>query len=171
MQQTSDAIFSRKQALRSASTAGLAMAIAAFLPIFIKLFPIWMLAGGWLAVVLYRRRARPLLVSSTTGGKLGALAGFLAFLFLTVFISAYLTIATVVLHHGEEIRATLRAALQQAATTNQDPRAQLLVQWGQTPEGLAMLVAFSMFVFLVAFLLFSTAGGIFAAVLSRRKLR
>ena len=48
--QNSDAILNRRQALRSASTAGVAMAIAAFLPVFIKLFPIWMLGGGWLAV-------------------------------------------------------------------------------------------------------------------------
>jgi len=147
------------------------MAIAAFLPVFIKLFPIWMLGGGWLAVVLYRRRAPSLPVSSTTGGKLGALAGLLAFVFLAVFMSAYLIIATLGLHQGEQIRSSLRAALQQTAASNPDARTQLLVQWSQTPEGLAMLVAISMFVFLVAFLLFSTVGGIFAASLSRRKLR
>ena len=86
-------------------------------------------------------------------------------------MSAYLIIATLGLHQGEQIRSSLRAALQQTAASNPDARTQLLVQWSQTPEGLAMLVAISMFVFLVAFLLFSTAGGIFAASLSRRKLR
>ena len=36
---------------------------------------------------------------------------------------------------------------------------------------LAVLVVFSMFLFLVAFLLLSTAGGVFAASLGRRKPR
>jgi hypothetical protein len=61
--------------------------------------------------------------------------------------------------------------LDQAASTNHDMRAQALSQWMQTPEGLALIVALSMLLFLVAFLLLSTAGGIFAASLSRRKLR
>jgi hypothetical protein len=65
----------------------------------------------------------------------------------------------------------LRNALQQTANSSQDTRMQAVVQWVQTPEGLALMVAFSMVLFLVAFLLLSCAGGIFAASLSRRKLR
>jgi len=101
----------------------------------------------------------------------GALAGLLGFLFFAFFTSAYLTIATVVLHQGEQIRATLRGVLDQAAVSNHDVRAQALAQWMQTPEGLALIVALSMFLFLVAFLLLSTAGGIFGATWARRRLR
>jgi ABC-type antimicrobial peptide transport system permease subunit len=147
------------------------MAVASMLPLFSTFFPLWMLGGGWLAVTLYRRRSSLLLLTSTIGGKIGALAGLLGFAFFAVFTSAYLAIATVVLHKGEEIRATLRSVLDQAASTNHDMRAQALSQWMQTPEGLALIVALSMLLFLVAFLLLSTAGGIFAASLSRRKLR
>ena len=102
---------------------------------------------------------------------MGALAGLFGFLFFAFFTSAYLTIATVVLHQGEQIRATLRGVLDQAAAGNHDLRAQAISQWMQTPEGLAAVVALSMFLFLVAFLLMSTAGGIFAATLARRRLR
>jgi len=133
------------------------------------LFPLWMLAGGWLAVVLYRRRSQGLLLSSTIGAKIGALAGLLGFLYFAIFASSYLAIATVVMHQGEQIRAALRGALEQAAANNHD--VQPIVQWAQTPEGLAALVIFSMFLFFVASLLLSTAGGIFAASLGRRKLR
>jgi hypothetical protein len=160
-----------RHALPSASAAGFAMAVASMLPLFSTFFPLWMLGGGWLAVTLYRRRSSLLLLTSTIGGKVGALAGLLGFAFFAVFTSAYLAIATVVLHKGEEIRATLRSVLDQAASTNHDIRAQELSQWVQTPEGLALIVALSMLLFLVAFLLLSTAGGIFAASLSRRKLR
>jgi hypothetical protein len=147
------------------------MAVASALPLVSTLFPLWMLGGGWLAVVLYRRRSSLLLVTSSVGGKLGALAGLLGFLFFAFFTSTYLAIATVVMHQGEQIRATLRAALDQAASTNHDARVQAISQWMQTPEGLALVVVFSMFLFLIAFLLLSTAGGIFAASFGRRKLR
>jgi hypothetical protein len=160
-----------RHALPSASSAALAMAVASMVPLLNAFFPLWMLGGGWLAVWLYRRRFRSFSVSSAVGGKIGALAGLLGFLFFAFFTSAYLTIATVGLHQGEQIRAQLRGVLEQAASTNHDARAQALAQWMQTPEGLALVVAFSMFLFLVAFLLLSTAGGIFGATLSRRRLR
>lgn len=147
------------------------MAIGSTLPVVSVLFPLWMLAGGWLAVVLYRRRSPLLLLSSTIGGKIGALAGLLGFLFFAVFTSSYLAIQTLVMHQGEQIRAVMRSALDQAAANNHNPQTQALSQWAQTPEGLAVLVAFGMFLFLVAFLLLSTAGGVFAASLGRKRLQ
>lgn len=167
--QGSGQLMNWRHALPSASTAGLVMAVASTLPIVSALFPLWMLGGGWLAVVLYRRRSPLLMLSSTIGGKIGALAGLLGFLFFAIFTSSYLAIATLVMHQGEQIRALLRGALDQAAANNHDVQA--ISQWAQTPEGLAVLVVFSMFLFLVAFLLLSTAGGVFAASLGRRKLR
>jgi hypothetical protein len=130
-----------------------------------------MLGGGWLALTLYRRRSSLLVPSASIGAKVGAFAGLFGFLFFAVFTSAYLAVATVVLHQGEQIRAMLRSVLQQAAASNQDPRAQAVAQWVQTPEGLALIVIFSMVLFLFAFLLLSCAGGMFAASFSRRKLR
>ncbi|PYY24548.1 MAG: hypothetical protein DMG62_03010 [Acidobacteria bacterium] len=145
------------------------MAIASTLPVVSVLFPLWMLGGGWLAVTLYRRRSPMLSLSSGIGGKIGALAGLLGFLFFAVFTSSYLAIETLVMHQGEQIRSALRSALDQAAANN--PQTQAISQWMQTPEGLAVLVVFGMFLFLIAFLLLSTAGGIFAASLGRRRLR
>lgn len=167
----SSAVVNWRHALPSASSAGFAMAVASMIPVLNALFPIWMLGGGWLAVILYRRRSLMVPLSSTVGGKVGALAGLLGFLFVAFFTSAYLTIATVVLHQGEQIRAQLRGVLEQAASANHDLRAQALAQWTQSPEGLALIVAFSLFLFLVAFLLLSTAGGVFGATLARRRLR
>jgi hypothetical protein len=139
------------------------------IPVVSTFFPLWMIGGGLLAVMLYRRRSPLLAVSTALGGKVGALAGLLGFLFFAFFTSAYLTIATIVLHQGEQIRATLRGVLEQAANNNHDLRAQQLVQWMQTPDGLAIIMALSML--LVAFLLLSTAGGIFGAAMARRKSR
>jgi ABC-type antimicrobial peptide transport system permease subunit len=141
------------------------------MPVVRNFFPLWMLAGGLLAAILYRRRSPLLALSTAVGGKVGALAGLLGFLFFAFFNSAYLTIATLVLHQGEEIRATLRAVVEQAANNNHDLRTQQFVQWMQTPEGLALIMALSMLLFLVVFLLLSTAGGIFGAAMARRKSR
>jgi len=121
-------------------------------------------------VILYRRRASFPLLTAAVGSKVGALAGLMGFAFFALFTSVYLAIATVVLHQGEQIRAMLRAVLDQAAARNPDPGAQAIVQWVQTPEGLALAVVFSLFLFLLAFLLFSIAGGIFAATVGQRRL-
>lgn len=175
----SDAVLARarpgaliwRHALPAASAAGFAMAVASVLPLFSVIFPLWMLGGGWLAALLYRRRTQVLLLSRNVGGKIGALAGLIGFAFFAIFTSAYLTIATLVLHQGAEIRSMLRATLDQAAASNHDPRVLAISQWMQTPEGLAMIITFSMFLFLIAFLLLSTAGGIFGAAYSRKKMR
>jgi len=125
------------------------------------LFPLWMLAGGWIAVVLYRRRTLLSIMTSSIGGKVGALAGLLGFGFFAVFIIALLTV------QGDQIRSMMRSALDQAAARNPDPQTQAVAQWMQTPQGLG----FSMFLILLAFLLLSTAGGVFAASATRRKMR
>ena len=145
------------------------MAVASMLPVISTLFPLWMLGSGWLAVVLYRRRSPLVQLSSAIGGKIGALAGLLGFLFFAVFTSSCLAIATFVMHQGEQIRAQLRNVLDQAAANNHDVQA--LSRLAQTPEGLALLLVFALFLFLVASLLLSTAGGIFAASVGRRNLR
>lgn len=167
----SGAALNWRHALPAASSAGFAMAVASMLPVVYKFFPLWMLAGGWVAVVLYRRRSSLLTMTSNIGGKVGALAGLLGFAFFAVFTTAVLTVETLVLHHGEQIRSMLRSALDQATANNPDPQARAVSQWMQTPEGLALMVTFSMFLCLIAFLLLSTAGGIFAASAARRKLR
>lgn len=165
----SGAALNWRHALPAASSAGFAMAIALMLPRLSMFFPLWMLAGGWLAVVLYRRRSSLLTMTSNIGGKVGALAGLLGFAFFAVFTSALLTVETLVLHRGEQIRSMMRSALDQAVANN--PQSQAISQWVQTPEGLALFATISMFLFLVAFLLLSTAGGFFAASAARRKLR
>jgi hypothetical protein len=170
LSQVSGATVNWRHALPSASTAGLAMAVASTLPVVRVLFPLWMLAGGWFAVVAYQRRSSLHLLPAAVGSKIGALAGLLGFAFFALFTSASLAIFTVVLHKGDELRALLRAGLDQAAAKNPDPGTQAFVQFVQTPEGLALAVVLSLFLFLLAFLLFSIAGGIFAATVGRRKL-
>lgn len=160
-----------RHALPAAASAGFAMAVASMLPVISTFFPLWMLAGGWIAVVLYRRRSPLLIMTSNIGGKVGALAGLLGFGFFALFTTGFLTVETLFLHNGEQIRSMLRSALDQAAASNHDPRTEALVHWIQTPEGLVFVVALSMFLFLVAFLLLATAGGVFAASAARRKMR
>jgi len=148
-----------RHAWPAAASAGFAMAVAFLL--LGPLFPLWMLAGGWIAVVLYRRRSSLSIMTSSIGGKVGALAGLLGFGFFILFITALLSV------QGDQIRSMLRSAMDQAVAKNPDPQAQVVAQWLQTPEGLAFITL----LLLVVFLLLSTAGGVFAASAGRRKLR
>lgn len=100
-------------------------------------------------------------MTSSIGGKVGALAGLLGFGFFVLFVATLVTV------EGDQIRSIFRSALDQAVAKNPDPQAEVIAQWIQTPEGLA----FCIFILLVVFLLLSTAGGVFAASAGRRKLR
>ncbi len=134
-----------------------------------SLFPIWMLVGGWLAVRLYLRRSFAGAISYSDGAKLGAVTGLLGFAFFSVIVSALIAFETFVLHKGAQFRELMRSTVEQAAARNPDPNVERMMQWLQTPQGLALLVIFTMLVFLVAYLLLSTLGGVMGASLSRKR--
>jgi hypothetical protein len=136
--------------------------------LFARLIPLWMLAGGWLAVTLYLRRRRGPEFTLSSGAKLGAAAGLLGFAVFCILLSILFAVQTLVLHQGPELRAMLRAAIDQAAA-HQDPSVRPMLQWMQTPEGMVVLVIASLLMLLVAFLILCTIGGIFGASVSRKR--
>jgi hypothetical protein len=155
-----------KYALPATLKAGLAMAVACAL--FARLIPVWMLAGGWLAVTLYLRRRRNSEFALSNGAKLGAVAGLFGFAVFSILISILVAVQTFVLHQGSELRALLRAAIDQAAA-HQDPSVRPMLQWMQTPEGMVVVFVTCLFMLLVAFLILCTIGGVFGASVSRRR--
>src|SRR5574340_748099 len=76
------------QVVPAAASAGVLLALAGAVP-FIGFF-IWMLAGGVLAVVLYRRRFPTGTLTPRLGAKVGAVAGLFGFGAFTVLMSIQL---------------------------------------------------------------------------------
>ena len=159
-----------KQARKAAAIAAVLMTVGAIVRPLNLILPLWMLVGGWLAVSLYRRGTSTLFVPIVTGAKLGALAGVLGFFYVSVLLAAVSGVEIFIFKRGEELRALLRAQIDQAAAAN-PASAQALTQLLQSPEGVATLIISVMFVLFMLFLLLSCAGGIFAASFSRQRTR
>jgi ribosomal protein L40E len=156
-----------RTAVPIAAKVGIVTAVVLNLPLVGFLFPAWILLSGWIAVRMYIRRVPTHLIGPTGGGALGALTGFMSFLFVTALTSAYFWLKATVFHQGEELRQGLRDLLQQAAAGK--PDGQQLLQMLDTPTGLATLMAMGLIVLLVLFLLFSSVGGLFATISLRRR--
>jgi hypothetical protein len=124
-----------------------------------------MLAAGFLSVVLYRRRCPLDQLSAGTGAWLGVLSGALGFGVLLVILGV-----TAAFRPGQ-IRSSILNVVQEYAARNPDPRMQQVLELFKTPEGFAVMMALGLAMTLVAFLIFSAAGGAIGAVLLRRKDR
>lgn len=151
-------------AWRAAAFAGVLVSIASFFPLS---YLLWVLLGGVLAVVLYRRRRPQDQFGAATGAVLGALTGLIGF---SIFA---LGSTLLILARGEfeRIREAMQQALQRAATEGAaDPRAQEAMELLTTPGGLAFMIAVVVVVFLAAFVLFGAMGGAMGAlVLGKRR--
>ena len=156
-----------RKALPATFKAGVAMGLATF--ILATLFPVWIVGGGWLAVGLYRRRTFVRELAVAAGAKLGAVAGLLGFAFFAIVNSITVAIKIFVLHQGPQLRSVLMATLEQAASRNNDPRVQPMMQWIRTPEGLAFLIITGMVLLFVAFLVLGSLGGLVGASFNRKR--
>jgi len=144
------------QALPAAAAAGVVLALAWAVPALG--FALWVVAGGFVGVAIYRHRAPAAALTPRLGARIGAIAGLFGF---GVFV---LVLAVNLLFGGSgKFRDLLHQIVQQAVARNPDPRAQQAMQQMMTPAGLALLVTFGMIVFLIVFLLFSSAGGALGA--------
>jgi hypothetical protein len=153
------------QAVPSAAIAGLIAAILMMIPL--GAFGLGMFAAGGLSVVLYRRRNSAADLTAGMGARLGAASGAVGFGIFAIFTA----IEVLVFHSGGELHAALIQAVQQSAARTTDPQALQLLEYLKSPPGLALVMAAGLAVMLVAFLIFSSAGGAIGAVLLRRKKR
>lgn len=124
-----------------------------------------MLAGGGLAVTLYRRRAHAEHLRPGQGFRIGALTGFFGFLFI-----AFMAAVAFTSNAGRaEMSLRMQQAMQQALeqSGNADPQAQQqmqnLITSLNTPEGLATVLGIGMLVVLVFFVLLAGGGGALSA--------
>lgn len=138
--------------------AGLLEALFTFLGIGI-------LMGGFLSVALYRRRNFNKNLNSGLGARLGLISGAIGFGVFAVVRAIEMTVS----HAGPGLRAQVMKALEQRAAEYPAAQAQQMMQYLQSAQGWAFIVAISTVFTLIAFLLISTLGGVIgAAVLKRR---
>jgi hypothetical protein len=131
-------------------------------------FFLWMLGGGMLAVVIYRRRQQLGFMSAGMGARLGAMAGLMGFV-----IFGLLSLVQMLAMRGTgQLRAALEQALKTSAAHSGNPEAQQMVQQFLTPEGMRLLLALGIVLMLVLFVALSSLGGAIAAtVVGKRQTR
>lgn len=152
-------------ALPACALAGLIAALLMCLGLVVPFLA--MLGGGFLAVIIYRRRDPGAIIKITAGGQLGAVSGILAFGITAI----YAAVAVAFFHLGSKVRDKMFEAIQQAASRTPDPQAQAVLDYFKTPSGLAvMMLLLAVFAFL-AFIVLGSIGGALAGVFLGRRNR
>jgi hypothetical protein len=147
----------------AAAVAGLFLAIAWVVP-FVG-FLLWLIAGGALGVVMYRRRAPQASLTPGLGARIGAITGLFGFGVFAIMLALEL-LAT---RGSGRFRHLLQQVVEQAASRNADPRAQQAIQQLMTPAGLALLITIVLVFFLAAFIALSSIGGAVGAWLTGKR--
>jgi len=148
-------------ALPSAAWAGLVAALIMIVPL--GAFGFGMLAGGWLVVVLYRRRVPNALITPGMGAKLGAASGAIGYGILIVLLA----LSLVFLHTGTDLRQALTQAIQQAIARSSDPEAKQALEALKSPQGMTIVLVFAFILMFCIYLIVSSIGGALSAVLLR----
>lgn len=153
------------QALPAAALAGVIAALLMFVPL--GAFGLAMTAGGFLAVLFYRRRTAAAEVTPGMGARLGAVSGALGFAVFAIFAA----VEVVVFHSGGQLRAALLEAIEQSAARSPEPQAQQVLEYLKSPPGLALMMGLGLVLVFIAFLVLSSVGGALSAALFRRRSR
>jgi hypothetical protein len=146
-----------REAMPGATLAGLLLALAWLFP-FARIL-LWMLGAGGLATALYQRR-RQVTLTPGQGGRIGAISGLLGFAMF-----AAMAVVGVLGSGGRQVREVMQQALQQAITSNGDPRAQQMLEGLNTPAGIAIMIAVGMVFFALMFVATAALGGAAGAAL------
>jgi hypothetical protein len=124
-----------------------------------------MVGVGFLAVVLYRQRRPGIQANAVSGAGLGAFGGVLWF----VISSIAGGLVVFAMHKEPELHEEVLKRIQQAASGNNDPQVQALLEYVKTSGGFAVVVILSLIlVFFAAMILGSIGGAIGGALFGRR---
>jgi len=149
-------------ALPGAALGGAFSLLAAIVPY--AIFGPTFLAGGAVAVILYRRHIKDRLPSAGAGAQIGAASGGFGFLFFAI-----PAIATLV-YRPDEIRQGMLDNLAQYVGRGYDPqKIQQVQDLLKTPQGLNFFVAFVLFILLLMFVVGSSIGGALYAAWARKR--
>ncbi len=147
-------------------STGIALLAAIGIIVISKSTGLGMFAGGFLSVVLYRRRRFAGQLTVGMGARLGALTGVLGFGVVAITLALWTAFRS-----GKEIHDAFLTYMRQNAGQASDPRVQQVLELFKTPEGFTFIMIFSLILTLVAFLIFSSLGGALGAFLLYRKGR
>jgi hypothetical protein len=128
----------------------------------------WVVLLGMVVWGILRYQQRFGAMSAGIGARIGALTGFLTFAFACVLywfgyamrLLPFLTDAD---------RQQIIKQIQDAAAKNPDPRAQEMIKWMATSQGLVTLLIFTLSVAFIFFLVSATATGAIAGALTKKK--
>jgi hypothetical protein len=149
--------------IRAATLAGVASALMLITPV--GTFGLGMLAGGFLAVVLYKKSTPGADPRPGAGAILGTVSGGIGFLLWGIMMAG----RVVILRTGAELRVQMIHAIDQAASRSADPQAQAAANWLKSPPGFALMLALTLLFTLIVFLILSGIGGAVAAAVLRRR--
>jgi hypothetical protein len=152
-------------ALPACAIAALAAALLMCLGLMVPFLA--MLGTGFLAVVLYRRRAAGSVLRAWTGAQIGAASGLFCF-GMAAIIEA---IAVALFHSGGQIRNKMLEAIQQASSRTSDPQTQQVFDYFKSPPGMAVMMIFVIFFALISFIVLGGVGGSLGGVLFGRRDR
>jgi hypothetical protein len=148
------------QALPAAALGGVTAIVALMIPL-----AAWgpaYLAGGAIAVLLYRRRVRVPLATGA-GAKIGAASGAFSFLILSIMMLA------MYVYHPDELRKGITDSLGQLSARGYDAQGtQQAIDILNNPGGLGFFLVAGMIMLLVVFLAASSIGGALCAAYLRR---
>jgi hypothetical protein len=150
----------------SVQPCAIAAAIAAVTMVLKLVVPaVAVLGAGFLAVAFYRRRIPEARLNAIAGARLGALCGFFCFGITTILES----LAILLLHRSEQVRATLLDAIRQTAARYPDPQFQASLDFMRSPTGLVLMMVCLLILAFIAFVLLGSLGGVLGgAALGRR---
>lgn len=150
---------------RSAITAAMLVAIpVALLSDLLSLGALWVFAGGFLVVSLYRRRTTAP-TNGRIGWRIGGLMGVIAAVFWLAFEAISMLIERYAMGQGATIDNTLRGAIKKAIATmnQQNPTFAHQFPWFAhfwlSPSGVATLYLTELSILALAMILFSALGG------------
>jgi hypothetical protein len=149
--------------LRSALYAGIVAAVLSMIQpgaSFILAMPL----GGFLSVLLYRRRSMGEEPGPRAGFRLGTFTGLVAFCLLLL-----IAVGTLAFHPRGDMHADIVQIIQQAQARSPDPQAKQVFDYFLTPQGMAFVMIFGFFFMCILFVLLSGIGGAISASLLRRK--
>ena len=155
---------------RAANLAAGVGALTAFLVALLTGLPqvglfVWMVGGGMLAVVVYRRRQHLSHITAGIGARVGAMAGLMGF----VILGLLSLVQMLALRGTGQLQSAVQQALKTSAARSGNPEAQQLMQQFLTPEGMRTLIILGIILMLVLFVALSSLGGAFAAALSGKR--
>jgi hypothetical protein len=144
-------------------------AVVGVLLMFLGLYPfVAMLCVGFLAVIFFRQSNPSFSIRTATAARVGALSGLLWF----AISSIALTLFTIILHKGPEIRTQILDKLQQTASQTTDPQLIAMFDRFKSPAGLEFLMIASLVLAFLAALVLGSLGGMLGGfVMARRDRR